>query len=114
MKKILTKMFLSLLVLVMMAGIIKTSFNISVKASEEDLIVEQEDLINEDENSENSTNGLPGLDDDGDGPNGSPPLNTNPGGEASTNGLPGLDDDGDGPNGIPPLNVEDDPEEENA
>ena len=85
MKKILTKMFLSLLVLVMMAGIIKTSFNISVKASEEDLIVEQEDLINEDENS-----------------------------ETSTNGLPGLDDDGDGPNGIPPLNVEDDPEEENA
>lgn len=114
MKKILTKIFLSLLVLVMMAGIIKTSFNVSVKASEEDPIVEQEDLNGEDENSDASTNGLPGLDDDGDGPNGIPQLGIIPDTGASTNGLPGLDDDGDGPNGIPQLGIEDDPEEENA
>lgn len=85
MKKILTKIFLSLLVLVMMAGIIKTSFNVLVKVSEEDLIVEQEDLNGEDENS-----------------------------DTSTNELPGLDDDRDGPNGIPQLGIEDDPEDENA
>ena len=107
MKKILTKLFLSLLVLVMMAGIIKTSFSISVKASEDDVIVEDGNVNGEDQNSGDSTNGLPGLDDDGDGPHGIPTLGEIPGddGTSSTNGLPGLDDDGDGPHGIPTLGV---------
>lgn len=113
MKKFLTKFTLSLLVLVMMAGIIKLSFNITVKASEDETVVEEGNIESTNLGGD-SLNGLPELDDDEEGgPNGVPLLGINPGEGASTNGLPELDDDEEGgPNGVPLLGV--DPEEENA